>query len=302
MKVWYHKLKKLSFGRSFALAIALSLSTTTAFAGDPFRRSNPHNIDDKTEQAFNILFREGNYKEATTYLSIGENSQTTDPLAHALRAAIGYTNKNLETLRIYGEKTLVAAERLQRQDPLRGNLYTAVGHFLEGAYIFETEGAFAALPKLQKVFHYFGQAEKQNASDPELNLIQGYMELLLAVNLPFADIEKAIANFQNNAAPDYLVNRGIAVAYRDLEQFDKALPFVDRAMEITPNNPELYYLKAQILHEQGRDQKQMYLVKLALQHFDRALEDADQLPPSILKPLRWERNRAKQRVDGVRGF
>ena len=302
MKLWYNKLKRFSFAKSLALAIALSLSSTAAFAGDPFRSNNPHNIDDKTEEAFQILFREGNYKEAKTYLSRNEYGQTTDPLAHALRAAIGYTEKDKETLRIYGGKTLVAAERLQGRDPFRGNLYTAVGHFLEGAYIFETEGAFAALPKLQKVFHYFGKAEKQNASDPELNLIQGYMELLLAVNLPFADIDKAIANFQDNAAPDYLVNRGIAVAYRDLEQYDKALPFVDRAMEITPNNPELYYLKAQILHEQGREKKQMYLIKLALQHFDRALEDADQLPPSILKSLRWERNRAKQRIDGLRGF
>ncbi len=294
MKIWSNKLKRIF------LAIVLSCWSSAACAGDPFRSTNPHDIDPQTEAAFNILFSEGNYKQAKRVLE--ENNQVRDPLAHALRAAIGYTENDKETLRIYAQKTLVAADSLLSRDTLRGNLYTGVGHFLEGAYIFETEGAIPALLKLQKVLHYFDQAEKQDVDDPELNLIQGYMELLLAVNLPFANIEGAIANFQDNAAPNYLVYRGIAVAYRDLEKFDQALQFVHRAIQITPNNPELYYLKGQILHGKGKQHKAMFLVKQAVQNFDRALADAEQLPESILKPLRREREIAQERVDGIRDW
>ena len=46
---------------------------------------------------------------------------------------------------------------------------------------------------LQQVFSELDEAESINPSDPELNLIKGYMDLMLAVNLPFSNPEGAIS-------------------------------------------------------------------------------------------------------------
>jgi tetratricopeptide (TPR) repeat protein len=97
------------------------------------------------------------------------------------------------------------------------------------------------------VFQYLETAEKANPTDPELNLLKGYMDLILAVNLPFSSPQEAIERLETYGSPDYLVDRGIALAYRNLKQYDQALQFIDNALKATPNNPELMYLKGQIL-------------------------------------------------------
>ena len=81
------------------------------------------------------------------------------------------------------------------------------------------------------------------------------MDLLLAVNLPFSSPDQAIARFEDNAAPNYLVERGLAVAYRDLKDYDRALEYANKAFETAPENPEHYYLKGQILRKLASSQK-----------------------------------------------
>lgn len=289
--------KRISIALSCAFTVTLSLWGSPILAGDPFRSSNPRDIGENTEAAFEAIFQEGNYPQAKRYLSVAEANETDEPLAYAMRASLAYMDKDWETLKAYARKTLQAAQQLQSQDPLRGNLYTAVGHFLEGAHTYKTEGAVGAVPKLQKVFQYLDEAEKKAPNDPELNLLKGYLELLLAVNLPFSSPEQAIEQFEDLAAPDYLVDRGIAIAYRDLEEYNKALQYVNQAIQATSNNPELYYLKGQILVEQGEQKNNSSLVKQAVENFDKALEKAEQLPKSLTKQIRRERQKAQEYID-----
>jgi hypothetical protein len=72
-------------------------------------------------------------------------------------------------------------------------------------------GPVGALSKLQKVFQYLDEAKKIDPKDPELNLLTGYMDLMLAVNLPFSDPAQAVEKLEKYAAPSYLAYRGIAV-------------------------------------------------------------------------------------------
>ncbi|BAY07744.1 Sll0314/Alr1548 family TPR repeat-containing protein [Calothrix sp. NIES-2098] len=280
---------------TFTAAIAFNLSLNPAFAGDPFRTSNPHNIGDKTEAAFKAVFQKGNYPEADSYIQQALSSEPNEPLAYAMKASLAYANKDLNTLETYSTKTLEIGQKLIASDPLRGNLYTAVGNFLEGAVIITrqgTGGAAQALGKLRQVYQYLDKAEAISANDPELNLIKGYMDLLLAVNLPFTNPDEAIQRLETNAAPRYLVDRGIAIAYRDLKNYSQALDYANRALKATSDNPELYYLKAQILSAQGKRQNNRQTLQDAIAHFDKALSKKSQLPADLAKQIEHERNSA----------
>lgn len=287
---------------SFTAAIAFNLSINPAFAGDPFRTSNPHEIGDKTEAAFKAVFQKGNYPEAERYLQQALSSEPNEPLAYAMRASLAYTNKDLTTLDTYSKKTLETGQKLIASDPLRGNLYTAVGNFLEGAVIITREGtggAPQALSRLRQVYQYLDKAEAISANDPEVNLIKGYMDLLLAVNLPFANPDEAIQRLEKNAAPQYLVDRGIAIAYRDLKNYSQALDYANRALKATSDNPELYYLKAQILSAQGRRDNSRNTVQDAIAHFDKALSKKSQLPADLVKQIEHERNNANNHLKSL---
>ena len=186
-------------------------------------------------------------------------------------------------------------------DPLRGNLYAAVGHFLEGAVILTREGTVSGAPKalsrLREVYNHLDKAEAISPKDPELNLIKGYMDLMLAVNLPFANPQQAIQRLEENAGPQYLVERGIAIAYRDLKKYPQALDYVNRALKITSENPELYYLKAQILREQSKKQNNPEIKKQAIDYFDQALAKKSQLPPTVVKQIERERRRTARSLE-----
>lgn len=275
-----------------SLAVATSLWTSPVWAGDPFRSSNPRSISDRAEATFEAIFKEGNYPKAKILLSEVDLTDSNEPLVYAIQAALAYTEQDLETLNRQAQKTVEVAQQLTSDDPLRGNLYLAVGTFLEGAYIYQQKGPLDAIANLKKVLDYIDQAEAIAPNDPELNLFKGYMELLLAVNLPFSSPELAIEEFQQNASPNYLVNRGIAIAYRDLDRYDRALEFVNRALEQTPANPELYYLKGQILYGLGKKNNRSALLQEAVENFDRALEKENQLPESLVREIRRERRLA----------
>ncbi len=266
-------------------AIAFGLSSPSALAADPFRTDNQHEIGDKTEAAFEAIFKYGNYTEAREYLQQAEESEANEPMVHAMLASMAYLNEDWDELKTRAELTRSTGENLIEVDPLRGHLYTAVGHFLEGAHTVTTQGIArgtpTALRKLQKVFSHFNQAEKISEDDPELSLIKGYMDLLLAVNLPFSDPAEAISQLNTHGSPDYIAQRGIALGYRDLGQYTNALEAVDLAIEEAPNNPELYYLKAQIYAIDDRDSESLEL-------YSRTLEYAEQLPERLVQRIRFE--------------
>ncbi len=294
------------------LGITTLVTTVTAsaaaWAGDPFRAQNPSpTIGDRTEAAFYSMFRDGDYRTARTILAADENS--TDPLHHALLGALAYLDQDWNGLLRHAQATQRTAAALVRnnQDPLRGHLYEAVGIFLEGGHHIQTVGIARGTPRalamLNQVFARLDRAEAINPRDPELNLIKGYMDLLLAVNLPFADPAGAIANLRANAAPNYLVLRGIAIAQRDiaithrnsqrnaealqtaeqaLQAAEQALQAIDAAVPgVSNTNPEILYLKGQILALMGRPAE-------ASQQMAAALTFRDQLPPGVVTQLRWE--------------
>ncbi|MBS9388375.1 MAG: tetratricopeptide repeat protein [Dolichospermum sp. WA123] len=277
-------------------SILLNILGNPSFAGDPFRSREPHKIGDRTEAVFNAIFQQGNYPAAKDALQKAVSSEPNEPLIYAIQASLAYQNQDQTSLAKYSRKTLETGQNLIASDPLRGNLYTAVGHFLEGAVILKREGTVNGAPlafsRLRKVYTYLDRAEEISASDPELNLIRGYMDLMLAVNLPFTSPDDAINRLEKNAAPGYLVDRGIALAYRDLKQHSQALDYVNRALKTTADNPEIYYLKAQILHEKGKKEKSQDLIKEAIIHFDKALAKKSQLPANLVKQIEYERNQA----------
>lgn len=281
---------------SFGVAIAL-MALNPAWAGDPFRGENEaRQIGDKTEAAFKAVFLQGDYPTAERYLSQAISSESGEPLAYAMKASLAYINKDLAGLDNYSRRTLEAGQNLLKTDQLRGNIYTAVGHFLEGAAIITREGtlrgATQALSRLRLVYEYLDKAEAISPRDPELNLLRGYMDLMLSVSLPFANPDEAINRLETNAAPGYLTNRGIALAYRDLKKYPQALDYANRAIKAASDNPELYYLKAQILKEQGRREKSKQLLQEAIANFDKALTKRSQLPKQLVQQIESERNGA----------
>ncbi len=284
-------------------AIAVSLWATPSLAKDPFRTSNLRPIGDKTELAFRSIFEQGNYKAAESYLN---QAEPNEPLAFALKASLAYSNSQdepdpskkqaaLDNFKNYATQTRQTAEQLVKTDPLRGNLYIAVGNFLEGVYIVGTQGVVRGTPqalgKLQQSFKYLDEAEKIDPKDPELNLLKGYIDLLLAVNvsLPLSSPAQAIERLETYAAPRYLAERGLALGYRDLNQPDKALKAVDQAIAAAPKNPELSYLKAQILVRQGNNSQ-------SIPFFEKALSQKDQLPNSLTTQIQKELDRTLRRI------
>lgn len=271
-----------------------------ALGADPFRTTQPRNIGNQTEAAFNAIFQKGNYKQAQEYVNQAISKEPEEPLGYAIKASLAYTSNDIPTLETYSKKTLTTAKILVAKDPLRGNLYAAVGHFLEGSVILlqdgTVKGAPQALKRLRQVYQHLEQAEAISPRDPELNLLKGYMDLMLAVNLPFSNPEQAIERLQKNAGPQYLVDRGIAIAYRDLKKYDKALGYANRALKATSDNPELYYLKAQILREQGQRQNNPQMMQEAVKLFDQALEKKNQLPERMVKQIRRERRKTAERI------
>lgn len=291
MTTWFPAPKQTVKALASAAFVVLGVWMTPASASDPFRTKNPRQIGANTEAAFNSIFKDGDYKGAKAYLTKAELTESKEPLTYAMQAALSFTNGDLDGLNRYATKTKETAQQLLASDPLRGNLYTAAGEFLEGAYQVKKQGSpVGALPKLQKVFQYLDEAKKIDPNDPELNLMAGYMDLMLAVNLPFSDPAQAIAKLEKFGSPAYLAYRGIAVGYRDLKQYTKAMEFVDRALAVTPNNPEVLYLKAQILRFQDKKPE-------SLAFFKKALEKQSQLPKESVAQISFEQCRLQNKVD-----
>jgi Tfp pilus assembly protein PilF len=132
--------KTLSLALSVAVSAAVGLFGNAAIAGDPFRSSNARPIGDRTESALEAIFVEGNYPKASTLVTDAIAQEPNEPLAYAMAAALAYSNQDWEGLKPHARNTIAAAEKLMARDPLRGNIYMAVGHFIEGSYTLKTQG------------------------------------------------------------------------------------------------------------------------------------------------------------------
>ncbi|NJN20305.1 MAG: hypothetical protein HC812_02720 [Leptolyngbya sp. RL_3_1] len=266
-----------------------------AFAGDPFRTSSPRtSISESTEAAFYAVFRDGDYVTAQSLLDDAD-ATATDPLHHAMLASLAYLEGEAGLPELLNRALLTqdAAAGLMRRDPLRGHLYGAVGIFLEGAHVLQTQGIARGTPQvlgmLQDVFDEMDAAERIDPNDPELSLIKGFMDLLLAVNLPFANPEQAIARLAAHGRPVYVAQRGIAVGYRDLGEYEQALEAVNAALVAVDNakagentNPDLLQLKAQILAGMGERENSAAV-------YTEALTYTDQLPAATVARLIFDR-------------
>lgn len=288
---------------NIALSLVMGLNLINpALAGDPFR-AKENRLGDKTTAAFEAVFQEGDYPKAQSHLQDAISTEA-EPLAYAMAASLAYTTHDWSTVNAYAQKTLVAAENLTSTDKLRGNLYTAVGHFISGVVILRREGKLTGVPralnKLRQVYQYLDRAAAIDSRDPELNLIQGYMDLVLAVNLPFTNTDDAIIRLKNHAAPSYLAYRGIAIAYRDLKMYAQALEYVNTSLKAAPENPELYYLKAQILRQQGQQFSNLSMLEEAVNNFEVALRKKSQLPSAVVRQMQREHQQAREHVNKLR--
>jgi tetratricopeptide (TPR) repeat protein len=302
MNNWWFGFQKMLSVVVGTSVFAVGLGTLPTLAGDPFRSTDPHAIGSRTEEAFDSMFKEGNYPKALESVDKALIEEPQEPMIPALKASLIFleddSDSAWEMFKPYATLTRETAEKLTETDPIRGHLYTAVGHFLEGAYTLKTQGTVRgtpeALAKLRQVFQNLDEAAKIDAEDPELNIIKGFMDLMLAVNLPFANPNESIDRLREYAEPDYLAYRGLAIGYRDLDQPDQAMIEVDEALKLTPNNPEVKYLKAQIFVEQDKHQD-------SLKYFEEAWKQKAQLPGEIRHQLKRECNKAYKTANQIEG-
>lgn len=294
--------QKISAVTASSTVLILSLSIIPVWAADPFREGDQaREIGENTEAAFKAMFEQGNYQNAQWYLEQAVSQEPDEPMIYALLASLAYQQQDLEGVKTYADQTMVAAKALESRDLLRSNLYTAIAYFLDGAYILATKGTLrgapVALDILQDVFKHMDAAAKIDATDPELNLIRGYMDLFLALNLPFSDTQAAIQKLKDYGNPRHLAYRGLALAYRDLEQPEKALEFINQAIKDVPENPELLYIKAQLLNSIAKRNNNPSTLTEAQESFQAALAQPQQLPKKIVAQIFYEQCKNLNRID-----
>jgi tetratricopeptide (TPR) repeat protein len=267
------------------LAALVSVATVMpSFAADPFRTKNARPIGNETQKAFELMFKEGNYNAAVNQINAAIATEANEPLLFALRASTFFATEDYLGMQVAGQRVRKNAESLRGKDNLRAYIYLAASDLIEAGYIVKTQGissAPRALPLVQSVLDYLQKAKDIDPNDPELNLINGNVDMLIASVLPLSDLESALQSLRQFAAPDYLKWRGIALAYRDARRPDLAIDAVNKALASAPNNPELHYLKGQILWMQGGNS-----TAEAKKFFELALSKSKQMNPSLLSEIR----------------
>lgn len=288
------KLISASLSASLLAALVSVATAMPSFAADPFRTTNPRAIGNETQKAFELMFKEGNYVAAVKQLDQAVRSEADDPLVFALRASTFYATEDYLGMQVANKRVRRNAEALRDKDPLRAYAYLAVSDLIEAGYIIKTEGVSSApkvLPLVQNVFDNIKKAQDIDANDPELNLIKGYIDILIASVLPLSDLESALTSLRQYSSPDYLKWRGVAMAYRDARQVDAGLDAINKALASAPNNPELYHLKGQILWIQGGSS-----LPVAVKQYEIALSKAKQINPSMLSEIREQCRRLSGRT------
>ena len=271
---------------SMLAALVTAATIMPSWAADPFRTSNKRAIGNETQKAFELMFKDGNYTEAVRQLDVAIKTEASDPLLFALRASTFYAKEDYLGMQVAGKRVRSNAEALKGKDNLRAYIYIAASELIEAGYIVKTEGLSSAprvLPMVQSVFDNIQKAKDIEPNDPELNLIKGYIDMLIASVLPLSDLETALESLKQYAAPDYLKWRGIALAYRDARQPELALNAVNTALSSAPNNPELHYLKGQVLWMRGGSN-----IPEAKKQFELALSKSKQMNPSLVVEVRQQ--------------
>lgn len=246
------------------------------------------------EKAKEAMFRDGDYVKAKQYLDAALKTEPDEPLTYAMNTLYPFSSGDFESVKNYGEKTAKAAEKLMKTNPLRGNLYQGVGGAILAAYEMKKAngGALGALSRLQQVFEFMDKAKKIDPNNSELNLIKGYMDLLLAVNVPFSDTNQALDQLKN-AEPRYLALRGMYIGHRDLKQYDLANNAIDAALKLAPQNAELTYYKAQLLNIRGRELHSDNELRESVRLFEIAYQKRDRLLISTVAQILSEHCQAK---------
>jgi hypothetical protein len=71
-------------------------------------------------------------------------------------------------------------------------------------------------------------------------------------------------------------------------------------LQIAPENPELYYLKGQILKKKGKQEKNLPILEEAIVHFEQAISKSEQLPLFVVKPLTRELRQTQESLAEIR--
>ena len=288
-------------GTAVGLVTVLSSLGNLALAGDPFRSRDPHDIGDRTEEAFEALFVEGHYPAANAAVQKAVQEEPGEPLAHALDGALAYVYEDWERLQGAAAATEQAAQNLIETDPLRGNLYLAVGHALRGGFAISEggdgplQGGPEAFSRLQQAQAALNKANDIDAEDPELNLLRGFLDLLVAGNLPFLNLDGVIAQLQK-AEPNYLRHYGLAMANRFLNRPELALEEIEQAIAAAPENPHLIHFRGQVLVKLGKAGNDLNQLQQAEQDFVAVLAKHEQLPRPMIRHLEHNELRRLRRT------
>lgn len=273
-------------GRFLSVLSCLALlGGGSAIAADPFRTGKEAlPIGPSLESAFNDFFRNGSYLNSSQRLKTAELENPNEPLVYTLQAALAYMSEQPVKMLALAKKTGTVAKAMETKNEARSHLYRGLAQGLEGAsyYLKDGEaGLLSAFPYVSSMLLEIDKARQLAPADPEVNLVVGYVQTILASQKmkPYSD---AIQSF-SKAKPSYLALRGQALVYRDTKDYLQAQTMVEKALVDAPTNPELFYLKGQILALQQRPAD-------AIAFFDKALTLGKQLPESTKKQIRKERN------------
>jgi tetratricopeptide (TPR) repeat protein len=264
--------------RCAVLPLAVVLCAHSALAVDPFRvgiKARPMGLS--LESAFKDFFLYGKYQSSIPKLAKAQVENPNEPLVYTLQAATAYQNQQNDKFLASLSKIRDASKAIAAKDSARSHLYQGVAQGLEGYFL---KDSVTDLPKTltyaSSMLLEIDKAHQLSPNDPEINLFVGFINMVLGKN------DEALQNFQK-AGPPYLALRGQALVYRDTRDYGKAQIAVDKAISVAPQNPELLYLKAQILVLQKNPTE-------AMKYFDQALKLGKELPADTLKQINKERS------------
>jgi Tfp pilus assembly protein PilF len=274
----------MHFSKKGRSAIGLLVSiilfyTSPALAQDPFRKGpDARPMGPALESAFEDFFRTGEFQKASQKLGKAQAENPNEPLVYTLQAAIAYLNGQRDKMLEMTQKTREVSQAIESKDAARSHLYRGIAQGLEGSSYYLKDG-LPGIPKaltyVSSMFLEIDKAKQLAPDDPEVNLLVGYINTLLN------KYDDALQEFRK-AGPPYLSYRGQALVYRDTKAYPKAQAMVDKALAAAPQNPDLLYLKGQILALQSKPSEAIAL-------FDQALTIGKQLPESTKKQIRIER-------------
>jgi tetratricopeptide (TPR) repeat protein len=287
MPIPLKQLKMKSLIRRYtALPLAILLCASSALAADPFRvgfKARP--MGASLQSAFEDFFRYGRYQSSDQKLTKAQAENPNEPLVYTLQAATAYQNQQKDVFLTTLPKIRAASKAIAEKDVARSHLYRGIAQGLEGYFL---KDSVTDLPKTltyaSSMLLEIDKAHQLSPNDPEINLFVGFINMVLGKR------DEALTNFQK-AGPPYLALRGQALVYRDTKDYPNAQIAVDKAIAVAPKNPELLYLKAQILSLQKNPTE-------AVKYFDQAIKLGNELPEGTLKQINKERSSQISQLPG----